>query len=212
VKTLIAIPCVGTIPYEFSMALDYLIKGENVSILYKPNSLVYDSRNLISLTAIENKFDRVMWFDSDMVFNPDTLQTLHKDMDNLGCDVVTGLYVKRSLPTEPVLYDIIEEPVRNDKGVLERNIYPYMDYPKNAVFPVAGCGFGCVLTTTKILHDVWQKFGPAFTPYTWASEDISFCYRVNQIGGRIWCDSNVSCGHIGTYVYTEKDLKRGDEH
>ena len=211
-KTLIAVPCVGTVPFEFSMAMDYLIKGENVSILYKPNSLIYDSRNLISLTAIENKFDRVMWFDSDMVFNPDTLQTLHKDMDNLGCDMVTGLYVKRSLPTEPVLYESIKEPKRNDKGVLERNIKAYTDYPQHAVFPVDGCGFGCVMTTTKILQDVWQKFGPAFTPYTWASEDISFCYRVNQIGGTIYCDSNVSCGHIGTYVYTEKDLKRGDAH
>jgi len=211
-KTLIAVPCMDRIPFEFSMAMDYLIKGENVSILYKPNSLVYDSRNLISLTAIENKFDRVMWFDSDMVFNPDTLQRLHEDMDNLECDMVTGLYVKRSLPTEPVLYESIKEPKRNDKGTLERNIKAYTDYPRHAVFPVDGCGFGCVLTTTKILHDVWQKFGPAFTPYTWASEDISFCYRVNQIGGRIWCDSNVSCGHIGTYVYTEKDLKRGDEH
>ena len=209
-KTLIAIPCMDTIPVGFAQSLIYLQKGDNVSVLFKPNSLVYDSRNLISLTAIENGFDRVMWFDSDMMFQPDTLQILHNDMDNLECEMVTGLYVKRTSPITPVIYDVIEEPTRQPDGTLERNIAPYIDYPRKAILPVAGCGFGCVLTSVKLLKEVWDKFGPAFNPYPWAGEDISFCHRVNKLGHTIWCDSNVSCGHIGTYVYTEDSLKRGD--
>lgn len=209
-KTLIAIPCMGTVPWQFSMSLNYMVKGDNVSILYKPDSLIYDARNLISLTAIENDFDRVMWFDSDIVFQPDTLQILHKDMDLYGCDMVTGVYVKRKLPTEPVLYKTLEEPVRQPDGRLAKNIVPYTDFPENELFPVAGCGFGCVLTSTALLKKVWDKFGPAFTPYAWGGEDISFCHRVNQLGIQIWCDSAVTCGHVGEYVYTTRDLKRGD--
>ena len=209
-KTLIAIPCMSTVPRQFSMSMDYLIKGENVSILYKPDSLIYDSRNLISLTAIEHEFDRVMWFDSDMVFQPDTLQILHKDMNEHGMDMVTGVYVKRRFPTEPVLYKKLEEPARMPDGHLAKQIVPYMDYPEDELFPVAGCGFGCVLTSTALLKKVWDKFGPAFTPYPWAGEDISFCHRVNQLGYQIWCDSNVTCGHVGEYIFTDKDLKRGD--
>lgn len=213
-KTLIAIPCMDTTPIEFDQSMIYLSKGENVSVMYKPNSLVYDSRNLISLSAIDNNFDRVMWFDSDMVFQPDTLKTLHEDMDNLQCDMVTGIYFKRYFPTAPVIYERIREPERTPDGFLAKQIEPYYTYPQKAVFTVDGCGFGCVLTSVKLLKEVWDHFGPAFTPYPWAGEDISFCHRVNQLGHTIWCDSNVLCGHIGKYIYTEKDYlaqkNRGD--
>ena len=211
-KTLIAIPCMSTVPWEFSKSMDYLVKGENVSILYKPNSLVYDSRNLISLTAIENNFDRVMWFDSDIVFQPDTLQILHHDMTFHHCGMVTGLYVKRYFPTEPVIYQKLEEPERDTTGRLIKQIEAFHDYPHDEVFPVRGCGFGCVLTSVDVLKDVWDHFGPAFTPYPWAGEDISFCHRVNKLGHRILCDPAVSCGHVGNYIYTEQDLKRGEKH
>ena len=209
-KTLIAIPCMSTVPYEFSKSMDYLVKGDSVSILYKPDSLIYDSRNLISLTAIENDFDRVMWFDSDIVFQPDTLQVLHKDMDECACEMVSGLYFKRSLPTSPVIYERLEEPARMPDGHLAKQIVPYMNYPQNDVFKVRGCGFGCVLTSTKLLKAVWDKFGPAFAPFMWAGEDLSFCHRVNQLGYDIYCDSSVSCGHVGTFIYTEDLFKRGD--
>ena len=202
-KTLIATPCIG-----FVQSLIYMHKGENPTVYLKPNWLVYDSRNLLSLYAIENKFDRVMWLDSDMLFKPDTLTTLNEDMDILHCDMVSGLYVKRTGIAEPVIYDELKEPTRNKDGLLEKNIHPYMDYPLNEIFPVAGCGFGCVMTSVKLLKHVWDKFGPAFNPFPWAGEDIS--YRVNQLGYTIYCDSNVSCGHIGTYVFTEDNIKRGE--
>ena len=210
-KTLIAIPCMDTIPVGFAESLIYLRKGENVSVMFKPNSLVYDSRNLISLTAIENNFDRVMWFDSDMMFNPDTIEKLNSLMHDKDCDMATGLYFKRTLPTEPVLYREISEPERDETGRIARRIEAYTDYPHDSIFRVAGCGFGCVMTTTRLLKDVWKNYGPAFTPYDWASEDISFCYRAGKLGYEIYCDSSILCGHIGTYVYTEKDLKRGDK-
>ena len=210
-KTLIAIPCMDMVPWKFTECLMYLKKGDNIGLMMKPNSLIYDSRNLISLAAIENQFDRVMWFDSDMVFGPDTLQQLHHDMDELGCEMVTGLYVKRHEPVEPVIYSELKEPARGSNGRLEKQIVAYTDYPEDELFPVAGCGFGCCLTSVKLLKEVWDKFGPAFNPYPWAGEDISFCHRVNQLGHQIYCDSRISCGHIGTAIYTEQMLKRGDK-
>lgn len=209
-KTLIAIPCMDTLPVGFVQSLLYMHKGVNPTVYFKPNSLVYDSRNLLSLYAIENHFDNVLWLDSDMVFPSDTLITLEKDMALHHCDMVTGLYVKRHEPIAPVIYETLEKPTRQPNGRLTANIIPYMDYPENDVFPVAGCGFGCALTSTKLLKAVWDKFGPAFAPYPWAGEDISFCHRVNQLDYQIYCDSSVSCGHIGTFIYTEELLKRGD--
>ena len=205
-KTLIAIPCMDMLPVGFVQSLLYMHKGDNPTVYFKPNSLVYDSRNLLSLYAIENGFDNVLWLDSDMLFPPNTLTKL----EAYNMDMVTGLYVKRHEPVEPVLYEKIEEPERGRDGKLIANIASYTNYPRDAFFPVAGCGFGCVLTSTKLLKHVWDEYGPAFTPYPWASEDISFCNRVNQLGYQIYCDSSVSCGHIGQFIYTENLLKRGD--
>ena len=197
------------LPVGFVQSLLYMHKGDNPTVYFKPNSLVYDSRNLLSLYAIENNFDNVLWLDSDMFFPPNTLTKL----EAYNMDMVTGLYVKRHEPVEPVLYEKIEEPERGSDGKLIANISSYTNYPQDSFFPVAGCGFGCVLTSTKLLKHVWDEYGPAFTPYPWASEDISFCHRVNQLGYQIYCDSSISCGHIGQFIYTEQLLpKRGDEH
>lgn len=203
-KTLIAIPCMDMVPYKFTESLLYLTKPEGTTVGFKPNSLIYDSRNILSLYAIENGFDNVMWIDSDMVVPKNALTKL----EAYGMDMVTGLYVKRHEPVAPVIYDVLEEPARGEDGKLQGNIRPFHEYPQNAFFPVAGCGFGCVMTSVKLLKEVWDKYGPAFTPYPWAGEDLSFCYRVNQLGYQIYCDSSVSCGHVGDITYTEKMLTR----
>lgn len=211
-KTLIAIPCMETIPVGFTQSLLWLEKGENVSVLFKANSLIYDSRNIISLTAIEQGYDRVMWFDSDMMFTPMTMKMLHDDMNVNAAEMVSGLYFKRSGDSIPVIYDEIDEPTADGFGTPVRHIHEYVDYPRNTIFPVRGCGFGCVMTSTRLLKAVWDRFGPAFAPYPWGGEDISFCHRVNQLGYPIYCDSRITCGHIGSFVYTEDTFmaKRGE--
>lgn len=218
-KILIAIPCMDHIPVGFVQSISNLLvesakkrTGNEISVYFKPNSLVYDSRNLISLYAIENKFDAILWLDSDMMFKPDTLDVMLNDMRDLRAEMITGVYVKRYFPTAPVLYKEIGEPIRKPDGTLERDIQTYDNYPKDTVFTVAGCGFGCVLTTVSLLKELWDKFGPPFAPFVWASEDISFCYRVGKLNKLIYCDSNIHLGHIGTFVYTETLLNRGEEN
>ena len=66
-KTLIATPCMDMLPVGFVQSLIYMHKGDNPSVYLRPNSLIYDSRNLISLYAIENGFDNVMWLASDIL-------------------------------------------------------------------------------------------------------------------------------------------------
>lgn len=218
-KTLIAVPCMDMVPVGFVQSLLHMFKGPDTDIAIQVNSLVYDSRNLICLQAIENNYDRVMWFDSDMMFTKDTMQMLHADLDgksvmsdtNLsafpGCDMVTGLYFKRRPPYTPVIFSLLDEPAEND-GKLVARVHPYTMYPHDELFTVAGCGMGCCMTSVKLLKDVWDRFGPAFSPLPWAGEDISFCHRVNKLGYQIWCDSRISCGHIGQFVYTEQNVPK----
>ena len=213
-KTLIAIPCMDHTHTGFEQSLLYLKKGENTSVCFKANSLIYDSRNILSLTAIEQGYDRVMWIDSDMMFTPDAMEMLQNSMSMYQFDMITGLYFKRNGECLPVIYDELDMPTQDEKGLPVKHINEYVQYPRNTLFPVKGCGFGFVLTKTSLLKEVWDKYGPVFAPLPWAGEDIAFCHRVNQLGRKIFCDSNVTCGHIGTYVFTEKDFlaRRGDKN
>lgn len=213
-KTLIAVPCMDHVPVQFAESLLNLQKPPDTKVCFKANSLIYDSRNLLSLTAIENGFDHVLWLDSDMVIPPDGLHMLSTVMEELRCDMVTGLYFKRKFPTVPVIWDELDAPEVID-GTPVRHLHEYEDYYRQpGIFPVQGCGFGCVLTSTSLLKKVWDRFGPAFTPYPWGGEDISFCYRVKQLGFPMYCDRNVSCGHVGQFIYTEELFmkSRGEEH
>ena len=207
-KTLIAIPCMDMVPTGFVRSLLELHKPEGTSVSFQQGSLIYDARNLLSLTAIDHQFDRVLWLDSDMIFQMDLLDYLSRDMDETGADLVTGLYFRRILPTRPVLFKEIDEPYKDSDGKIVKTVVDYLDYPQDKIFPVDGCGFGAVLMKTSLLKKVWDKFGPAFTPYMWGGEDISFCYRAKLLGARMVCDSRIKPGHIGQIQYSEHMYER----
>lgn len=218
-RILIAIPCMENMSVWFTKALVNMLMnlttnpipqdGTQVDVKFEIGSLVYDSRNLICIEAITKQYDWIMWLDSDMTFPPDTIQRMLKVASEHNAQMVTGIYVKRTFPTSPVLYSDIREPAMKD-GHMVKQITDYTDYPQSSVFPVAGCGMGCCLTSVPLVKSVWDTFGPAFSPLPWAGEDVAFCYRVNELNEPILCDSTISCGHIGSYSYTEALLKRGD--
>lgn len=205
-KTLIAVPCMDTVHAKFAEALLNMNKPEGTSVCFNTGSLVYDSRNLLSITAIEQNFDAVLWLDSDIIMPQDTLVRLSQYIQS-GADMATGLYFKRTFPPLPVIYDKITPPADDGSGKLVKQIHDYLDYPENASFPVAGCGFGCVMTSVPMLRTLWDAYGPPFNPFPWAGEDISFCYRATQHGYNILCDSSLTCSHIGSMLYTQ-DLYR----
>jgi len=219
-KILIAVPCMETNSVWFTKAYGKLlmyiathpIPGESITldVKFEVGSLVYDSRNLICIDAITKQYDWILWIDSDMVMPEDILHRLLQTAKDNNAQMVTGLYVKRTFPTSPVIFSCIDPPEKNDNGQLVKRIADYADYPKNSVFYVAGCGMGCCLTSVALIKSVWDTFGPAFNPLPWVGEDIAFCYRVNELNEPILCDSTVTCGHIGSYSYTEALLKRGD--
>ena len=203
-KTLIAIPCMDQVSVIFTQCLLDLTKPDDTKVCFKPGSLVYDARNLLTLTAIEQNFDNVLWIDSDMQFRSDLLERLLTDMQDTGADIVAPVCFKRVMPTKPVIYTRIDPPGKNADGQLVSQVDDYMDYPQDQIFPVAGCGFGICMTSVNILKRVWEKFGPAFSPLPWASEDISFCWKATQAGGKICADSRIKTGHVGQAIVTEE--------
>ena len=80
-KVLIAVPCMDSVPAQFANSIatltSYGIEGVEISLRFNLGSLIYSSRNQLAGFAVGEDADLIMWFDSDMVFNPDTLLRLH---------------------------------------------------------------------------------------------------------------------------------------
>jgi len=106
-KILIAVPCMDAVPAQFAHSLSVLtsygIEDTQISVWFNLGSLIYTSRNEIAKRALLDEAELVMWFDSDMVFNPDTLSRLLKHIDD-GADMMKrnkrlfGLSLMESLP------------------------------------------------------------------------------------------------------------------
>lgn len=200
-KTLIAIPCLDMLSSQFAQSMMNLRKTEETSYGMYVSSMIYDSRNRFVSNAIINEYDRVLWLDSDMVFEPDMLMRLNADMDEHKADYVSALFFKRKFPTAPCVYKEIR--YGTDDGLLRAEAIPYKDYPKDTVFECAGSGFGAVMVSVGLMRRIWETYGPPFDPMTQLGEDLSFCWRVKQLGYKMYCDSRVKVGHIGTYVFCE---------
>ena len=193
-KILIAIPCMDMVSARFAQSLTTLKKVGQCTVCFFIGSLIYDSRNTLTAMAVENECDYIMWFDSDMVFEPDTLERMIKVLDeHPEVDILSGLYFRRGHPFTPVLFSKLEV---NEKNELEFNGYD--DVP-DGLFEVAGCGFGCVLMRTECLMDIAAKEGGGvwFSPLVNAGEDCAFCIRARREGYRIFCDPSVQLGHMG---------------
>lgn len=206
-KTLIAIPCMDMVHTVFMKSLMGLNRIGQTGFAFSCSSLVYDARNTLAKQAVTGGYDRVLWLDSDMDFEPDLLKQLSADMDE-GRELVSGLYFKRKAPVKPVIYQKLGY-IKNedDKGITPVAI-PYEDYPEDSVFPIAGCGFGGCLVSVNLIKRVGEEFGLPFSPMMGFGEDLSFCSRATQLGVEMFCDSRVKMGHVGLGTITENTYKQ----
>ena len=91
----------------------------------------------------------------------------------------------------------------------ECDIMYFPDYPKNALFKVAGSGLAFVLMNTSMIEAVNKKYGYMFSPIVGMGEDLSFCFRAASLGYDMYCDSRVKVGHIGQVIYNESFISEG---
>ena len=201
VKTLIAVPCMDTVPTEFMESMVHLREPEGTQLAVVKNTLIYNARNTIIQNAVKLDFDRVLWLDSDMVFEPDLLLRMIDDLD-LGIDYVAGLYYQRKLPTHPVVYKEIHWKVADD-GWVDTGYQFFEPHPKDKLFEIAGSGFGCVMTSMDLLKRMVEVYGAPFSPLMGMGEDLTFCHRVKEQGFKMYCDPRIKLGHVGKFIYTE---------
>ena len=200
-KTMIAIPCMDFVQTEFAQSLVALKPVGQIRHAFLASSLVYKSRTDLSLMAIAEKADYVLWLDSDMIFPPELLVDLMDDM--AGRDIVSGICHMRRPPYTPVLYKKLRQgftPAENESEKL-------LDYPKDGPFKVEGCGFGCVMMKTEVLQSVVDKYHELFAPLPGYGEDLSFCIRARGCGYDIWADPKIQVGHKASTIVTNETFE-----
>lgn len=173
------------------------------------------SRNQIvkAFQMLDHSFDGIFWCDADTVLPQGAIYELVGPEQ----DVVTGIYHGRHPPYEPKIFAFDEA---------TDSYFHILKWPdKGSLFPVHGCGFGCVYTSRKALElttrveqqpthvdpttgdkitrDVtyWFKFAKF-------SEDLTWCANARAEGLTIWCNPNVVAGHLGeTQIIGPEDFR-----
>lgn len=196
-KILIAVPCMDSVAAQFSQALAMLEKEGKCLVSFAIGSLIYNSRNDLARQALKLECDYILWLDSDMVFPPETLKYLLKEMEETGADFISGLYFRRCAPFSPVAFDTLE--IKDGKAT-------WTDYhgELSGLHEVGGVGFGCVLQKTDMLLEMAAKYGDFFGPLANVGEDLAFCWRARQLGYKIMLDCNLKLGHVGHTVFTQQ--------
>lgn len=212
-KTLIAIPCMDMVHTNFLKSILGMRKVGEVQFQISCSSLIYDARNGLVKLAIEGGFDRILWLDSDMDFDPDLMERLSADMDE-GREYVTALFFKRKAPVKPCIYSELAYMRNPDNGNLTPIAVCLEDYPQDQLFEVAASGMAATMMTVDLARRVQEKFGQPFSPQLGFGEDLSFCGRAKQVGARMWCDSRIKVGHVGMGVISESTYlsTRSDDH
>ena len=202
-KMMIAVPTMKTVDVEFFSSFMGMAMVGETTLAIESNSLVYQARNKLVMKALDKGADYILWLDSDMVFDSEILPDLLKDVVDEH-EFVSGIFFKRSYPTCPTILKELHWSQDDLKGV-DHGCEFYEDYPKNQLFEIAGSGLACTLVRTKLITDVIDEYKMSpFTPMAGLGEDYSFCWRVAQMGRKMWCDSRVKIGHVGKVVFDEK--------
>ena len=162
------------------------------------DALIQRARNDIIHLAIQDKFDDMIFIDSDIEWDPLDFYKLLE----YSTDVIGGTYPKKNDNEEYVVRQDTTQKVDNKTGLLR----------------VAGLGTGFVKLSRKAMLYLWDIsemyidpkdnverrmiFDVAIKNSKLYSEDINMFEKLSDGGFEIWLDSLITCNHIGMKKYT----------
>lgn len=202
-RLMIAVPCLDQSRSEFTESVVNLVTKlarDGVDFVYRQvkGTLTYQAREELARAAIEGGFDYMLWLDSDMEIPANAYNLLMDGMMKTNAAFVTGIYRCRRKPFQKLVYRLISPFQAQYCG----------ESLPGELFPVEGCGLGCVLVSVQALKTVWKRFGTAFTPTEGLGEDLAFCLRLKQCGFKAYAEPNVKCSHIGSISISCDDVDR----
>ena len=200
-KIVIGIPHTGTLYTDIAMNLMNLTATENkysINIQMLKSSILYISREYLTLAALQSKADYLMFLDSDQTISSQGIEQLASHLDN-GEDIATTLIFRKDPPFHPCVFSH-QELLPNNQISLK--FYDIANQDLTKPFYVESSGFGCIMMKLDIFKKIPQ---PWFLPAPYTGEDITFMYKAAQMGYKTLCDPTIEVGHYGIKNFTRQD-------
>ena len=141
-------------------------------------------------------WDVAIWIDSDVVITPQQIQELvdHK------LDFVSGLYLMENGLEYAAMRDL------DDEYFLKNAHYQALTSEdikgKRKLLEVDYCGFGCCVTSKKLLYDMeypWFRSEMVMLNENVQDRDMEdhyFCTAARKKGYQLWIDTGITCPHL----------------
>jgi GT2 family glycosyltransferase len=206
-RVAICIPARGqmevTTAFDLTMMAAYMAGKKNIdlNVYTSQGTLIFDQRNSLVRTAIDEKCDYILFIDADMRFPKTTLERLlaHKK-DIIGVNATT-----RMMPPKPTARNI---QINEDGSVDWLEIFSNKE---NGIGKVDAIGCGVMLIKTSCLKNIPQPYFyfEQLLKGKLLGEDIYFCIKAKDAGIDTWVDHDLSMeiGHVGSYTYGWDDIK-----
>lgn len=150
------------------------------------------AREQLAERALAANVDYLMMLDDDMVIRSEDMDVLERLLAH-KVDVVAPLAFTRNHPHYPVMYELKEGV---EAGGRRYKTSKYIrNYPKDSLVEVDAVGFGMVLIDMKVVRAMKT---PYFMVTNGSGEDIWFCVNARELGFRVFMDTSVKLGHLGS--------------
>jgi len=177
---------------------------------------ISSGRNRVTQIMLDESEVEWLWFvDSDMGFEPDTIEKLVTTADPGERPVVGGLaFAQKSDGTGPMFarrYRAVPTVYALADNEEEVGFLPIMDYPKDSTLEVAGTGAACILIHRSALETIREEHGDQwFSPVPkpdgeYYGEDLSFCLRLASVGIPVHVDTAVKTTHDKGGVFFDEE-------
>jgi hypothetical protein len=140
-------------------------------------------------------YDRVLWIDSDVTWEPDDVEKLFQT----DLEIVSGVYLTSTDGTVAAHFP--------DENGLPTKINRTELLLHDSPIQVGGVGFGFVMMKQGVFESVqrpWFRIGTVQRPdadfRTMVSEDYSWCGAAQAAGFDIWLHPLVKVGHIKSTI------------
>ncbi len=176
------------------------------------DALVERARSTCATLFLTTDADVLMSIDSDIVnFTPEHVQTVCEGAEEHG--VVSGLYVTRGTPVSNPRPSVV--PQNGVEINLREPELVEMRWLPQGFIAVHRRVFEEMKKTLPVLHELKGGMWPFYQTFEFddpdegrilLGEDWAFCERARQAGFKSYLDPSVTVGHVGSYIYTIKDL------
>ncbi len=135
--------------------------------------------------------DWLLFLDTDMVFEPDIFEKMHKIATENNIEVLSGIYYQRQPPHIPVVYKIV------DGQFFSWDPFQF----EESLLPTDGAGAGYLLIKKTVFERIEKELQEEpFSIISPNSEDYSFFLRLKKLGIQPYITKDVMCGHTATQI------------